>query len=58
MDVTRKVTVQANDPKQGMTALELLTILAQAPPDMVPTVQISLKGKIKAISLEVDFRAG
>lgn len=56
--VTRKVTVQANDSKTGMTALELLTVLADAPPDMVPTVNISLKGKIKSISLEVEYRAG
>jgi len=55
--VTRKVTVKANDPKQGMTCLELLTILAQASPDMVPRVQIGLNGRIKEISLEVEFRA-
>lgn len=55
--VTRKVTVTADDEKKGMTALELLTILAQAPPDMVPKVQVGMNGRVRKITLEVDFRA-
>lgn len=55
--VTRKVTVTADDEKKGMTALELLTVLAQAAPDMVPKVEIGLNGRIKKIKLEVDFLA-
>jgi hypothetical protein len=55
--VTRKVTVTADDPKRGMTSLELLTILAQTPEDLVPKVEIGLNGRVKKITVEVDFRA-
>jgi len=55
--VTRKVEIEADDTKRGMTALELLTILSQASPDMVPKVEIGLNGRIKKIKLEVEFRA-
>lgn len=55
--VTRKVEIEADDPKKGMTALELMSIVAQASPDMVPKVEIGLNGRIKKIKLEVEFRA-
>ena len=52
--VTRNVKIEAEDPKRGMTALELMTICSQASPDMRPTVEISLKGLVKAINLKVE----
>lgn len=55
--VSRLVTMEANDPKVGMTALELITIMAQAVPDMVPKVDVGLNGRIKRVKLEVEFRA-
>ena len=55
--LTRKVTYEAEDAKQGMTALELLTALAVCPEDMVPKVEIGLNGRIKRINLEVEYRA-
>lgn len=54
---TRLVTVEAQDMKAGMTALELMTVCSQAPPDMVPKVEIGLNGRVKKIKLEVEFRA-
>lgn len=53
--ITRDVRVEAKDKKVGMTNLELLAILAQAPPDMVPKVEIGLNGRIKAVKLQVEF---
>lgn len=55
--ITRQVKYEAEDPKVGMTALELMTVCAQAVPGMVPKVEIGLNGRIKAIKLEVEFRA-
>lgn len=55
--VTRDVRIEADDPKAGMTALELLTVLASAPPDSVPKVDIGMNGRIKAIKLQIEFRA-
>lgn len=57
MKITRDVKVEAEDQKLGMTALEILTIVAQAPPEVVPKVEIGLNGRIKAIKLQIEFRA-
>lgn len=53
--ITRKVKIEAQDPKLGMTCLELLSILAQAPPDMVPKVLVGMNGRIKRVELEIEF---
>jgi hypothetical protein len=55
--VTRDVTVEAQDKKLGMTALELLSILSQASPDMVPKFVVGLNGRAKEIKLKVEYLA-
>lgn len=54
---TRKVKVEAQDRKQGMTSSEIMGILRQSPPDLVPKVLVGLKGQIKSIELEIVFYA-
>lgn len=55
--LTRKVEYEAENPKGGMTALEMLTALSAVPPDFVPKVEIGMNGRIKKLKLEVEFRA-
>jgi hypothetical protein len=58
MRATRKVTVEAKDMKAGMTALEILGVMAQVPHDLVPKVEIGLNGRIKRIKTEIEFDPG
>lgn len=52
MRVEREVRITAQDKKLGMTADELMRIIVQIPGDVVPVVEISMKGKIKAVKVK------
>lgn len=51
--ITRNVTVE---PSEGpfLTALEIMSACAQVPPDLIPTVEISMGGKIKKLKFKVE----
>jgi hypothetical protein len=51
--IHRKVTITGEGP--FLTAGEIMMACAQVPDGMVPTVQISMGGKIKSMSFEVDY---
>lgn len=53
MKITRDVQVEAEDKGLGMTVEELRACLRHVPCGVVPRVEISLMGKIKAIKFQV-----
>lgn len=55
MKVTRQVLVEADDKSRGMTAAELRNILSRVPDEMVPTVIIGLRGRIRAMRFQMEF---
>lgn len=54
--ITRTVCIDAQDKSAGMTAAEIRTILANIPDDMVPTVIIGLRGRIRTIRIQMEFQ--
>lgn len=54
--ISREVTITGEGPY--LTAGEIMLACAQVPEGMIPTVAISMGGKIKALKLKVDFASG
>lgn len=51
----RTIKIEASDPKAGMTVDELIeAVSGLATVGSHPTVEITFKGRIKAIKIEVD----
>lgn len=50
--VTRDVTVEGEG--QFLTAAEIMVACAQVPESLVPTVEISMGGKIKKLKFKVE----
>jgi len=50
----RKITVYAKNRKAGMSVAEIRDALQGQPGDMVPTVAVSIGGKIREIRMEVE----
>jgi hypothetical protein len=53
--VTRDVTVEGEG--EYLTAEEIMLACAQVPADIIPTVQISMGGKIKSLKFKVEVLA-
>jgi hypothetical protein len=51
--VQREVKIEADDRKAGMTSLELRRACEAVPHQLVPTVEITMGGRIKAIKFKV-----
>jgi hypothetical protein len=49
-----KTTIEARDKVKGMTALEILAIVAKAKPDSIPKFFCKFGGQIKTIQIETD----
>lgn len=50
--VTRDVTIEGEGP--FLTANEIMVACAQVPMDVIPTVEISMGGKIKKLKFKVE----
>ena len=50
--ITRDVTVEGEG--QFLTAAEIMLACAQVPDDLVPTVEISMSGRIKKLKFKVE----
>lgn len=49
---TMRITVEASDPKKGMTAREIITCLSNVDPDFVPKVNVRFGGQVSAIKID------
>lgn len=56
MAVSREVRVTGDGPY--MTAHEIMMACSEVPYDLVPTIDMSLGGKVKALKFKVDFMPG
>ena len=50
--ITRDVTIEGEG--QFLTANEIMVACAQVPMDVIPTVEISMGGKIKKLKFKVE----
>ena len=53
-----RITVEASDPKKGMTTKEIIDSLSDVDPDFVPKVNVRFGGQVSAIKVEKRSRWG
>jgi hypothetical protein len=51
----KEVTVDAEDKTNGMTAGELMEVLATCPPNMYPKFVVRIPGQVKQVKFRVEM---
>lgn len=51
----KEITIDAKDPKTGMTAGELMDVLIQVPAGIHPRFFVRIPGQVKQIKFTVEF---